>query len=46
MGYLNKQKCLFKMENRSNLGVDTSGRGDDKRKRCRRVNVVEICSHV
>jgi hypothetical protein len=29
------------------LGVGTSGRGEDIRKACRRVNVLEIlCSHI
>jgi hypothetical protein len=29
------------------LGLDTSGRGEDIRKGCRRVNVMEIlCTHV
>jgi hypothetical protein len=46
-----KMSFLKKMENRkvnsSCLVVGTSGRGEDIRKRCRRVNVVEIlCVHV
>jgi hypothetical protein len=51
MDILNKQKCLFsKTEDRrvkrSCLGVGTSGRGQDIRKGCRRMNMVEIlCTH-
>jgi hypothetical protein len=49
---LNKQKCLYsKMEDKKVQqelsGVGTSGRREDMRKGCRRVNVVEIfCANV
>jgi hypothetical protein len=46
-----KQKCLFLgTENRKVkqvlLWIGTSGSGEYIRKMCRRVNVLEICTHV
>jgi hypothetical protein len=50
---LNKQKCLFFFfknrtgrQNLSYLGIGTSGRGEDIRKGCGRVNVVEYYVHI
>jgi hypothetical protein len=51
---LNMQKCLFflkkwrtQMYISSCLGAGKSGRGEDIRKGCRRMNMVEIiCTHV
>jgi hypothetical protein len=52
---LSKQKCqVFFLQkwrtgrqNRSCLGFGTNGRGEDIRKRCRKVNMVEIlCTHI
>jgi hypothetical protein len=46
LSYANKNAFFSKMENRkvnrSSLGVGTSGKGKDIRKRHRRMNMVEI----
>jgi hypothetical protein len=43
----NEEQEVLSVQNRPCLRVDTSGSGDDVRKKCRRVNVVEIlCTHV